>query len=328
LRRVTLLFTSSLETPFILEDLQLLRRHYDVSHLVTRSFDAPFRILWGIPGADLTFSWFASVYTAAVVFVARMFGKKSIVVVGGADVTRVDAAGYGQWASPWRALLAGYALRRAWRVLAVDESLRQEAIRRADYGGENILVVPTGYDPERWTPGDGRTSGVLTIAACESVSRLKVKGIPDLVEAARLLPETPFTIVGIGGDVLRRSGLDAPANVRILPYADREQLLALYRDAAVYCQPSLFEGLANSLCEAMLCGCIPVATDAGGSARVVGNTGFVVTPRDPGALAVALRMALGASADKGVAARSRIMELFPLRRREELLTQLIGTAAE
>ena len=34
-----------------------------------------------------------------------------------------------------------------------------------------------------------------------------------------------------------------------------------------------------------------------------------------------------ASADLGVAARSRIMELFPLRRREEILTQLIGTAA-
>jgi glycosyltransferase involved in cell wall biosynthesis len=275
----------------------------------------------------VTFSWFASVYTAAVVFVAGMFGRKSIVVVGGADVARVDDAGYGQWASPWRALLAGYTLRRAWRVLAVDESLRREAIRRADYGGENILVVPTGYDPERWTPGDGRRRGVLTIAACESVSRLKVKGIPDLVKAARLLPETPFTIVGIGVDVLRRSGLDAPANVRILPYADREHLLALYRDAAVYCQPSLFEGLANSLCEAMLCGCIPVATDAGGSARVVGNTGFVVRPRDPRALADALRMALGASADLGVAARSRIMEFFPLRRREEILTQLIGTAA-
>jgi glycosyltransferase involved in cell wall biosynthesis len=153
-----------------------------------------------------------------------------------------------------------------------------------------------------------------------------VKGIPDLVEAARLLPEARFTIVGIGGDVLRRSGLDAPANVRILPYVDRQELLALYRDAAVYCQPSLFEGLPNSLCEAMLCGCIPVATDAGGSARVVGNTGFVVTPRDPGALAEALRMALGASTDLRVAARSRIMELFPPGRREELLTQLIGTA--
>jgi glycosyltransferase involved in cell wall biosynthesis len=326
LRRVTLLFTSSLETPFILEDLQLLRSHYDVSHIVTRSFDAPFRILREMPDVDLTFSWFASVYTAAVVWMAGMFGRKSIVVVGGADVTRVDDAGYGQWASPWRALCAGYTLRRAWRVLAVDESLRLEAIRRADYGGDNILVVPTGYDPERWTPGNGSSKGVLTIAACESVSRLKVKGIPDLVAAARLLPETPFTIVGISGDVLRRSGLDVPANVRVLPYADREAMLALYRAAAVYCQPSLFEGLANSLCEAMLCGCIPVATDAGGSARVVGNAGFVVAPRDPRALASALRRALGASADLGVAARSRIVELFPLRRREELLTQLIGTA--
>jgi glycosyltransferase involved in cell wall biosynthesis len=327
LRRVTLLFTSSLETPFILEDLQLLRRHYDVSHLVTRSFDAPFRILREMPDVDLTFSWFASVYTAAVVWIAGMFGRKSIVVVGGADVTRVDDAGYGQWASPWRGLCAGYTLRRAWRVLAVDESLRQEAIRRADYGGENILVVPTGYDPARWTAGDGRTRGVLTVAACESLSRLRVKGIPDLVETARLLPETPFTIVGIRGDILRRSGLDVPANMRILPYADREHLLALYRAAAVYCQPSLFEGMANSLCEAMLCGCIPVATDAGGSAQVVGNTGFLVAPGDPRALATALRSALEASADLGVAARSRIMELFPLKRREEFLTRLIGMAA-
>jgi glycosyltransferase involved in cell wall biosynthesis len=327
LRRLTLLFTSTHETSFIAEDLQTLRRHYDVHQIVTRSVLAPFQILRRITRADVTYTWFASTYAAAVVFLAGLFGKKSIVVIGGADVARVDDAAYGQWRSPWKSVLAGYAIRRAWKVLAVDGSLRQEAIRRADYDGENIQVVPTGYNPGEWPPGDGRTRSVLTVAACTTVSRVRVKGIPVLMEAARLLPGVPFTIAGIENDLLRRSALDPPANVRVLPFVSRKELQALYRQSAVYCLPSLFEGLPNSLCEAMLCGCVPVVTDAGGSPHVVGETGFVVPARDSGKLAGAISRALDAPEEKRAAARERVSRLFPAARREEVLRQLIDSAA-
>lgn len=321
----TLLFTSTHETSFIVEDLAFLRRHYQVHHLLTRSVWAPFQILRRIAGVDLTFTWFASAYAAAVVFLANVFGKRSLVVIGGVDAARVDDAGYGQWRSPWRSLLTGYALRRAWRVLAVDESLRNEAMRRADYDGANILVVPTGFDPDRWTPAGTRTRSVLTVAACESVGRLRVKGISDLAQAARLLPDVPFTIVGVRRELVEHAGIELPENIRVIPPVDGERLLALYREAKVYCQASLFEGLPNSLCESMLCGCIPVATAVGGSARVVGDTGFLVDPRDPEGLAAALRRALDGPGESGSAARTRIMRMFPRGQREKTLTELIGS---
>jgi glycosyltransferase involved in cell wall biosynthesis len=324
---VTLLFTSTHETPFIVEDLNLLRRHYEVHHLLTRSLLAPVGIARRVWKTDLCFTWFASVYAAAVVFLSGLAGRKCILVIGGADVARVDDAGYGQWRSPWKSMLTGYALRRAWRVLAVDESLKAEAIRRADYAGENIQVVPTGYDPEFWTPGAGpRTRCVLTVAACANTSRLNVKGIPVLFRAAEILPGIDFTVVGIDIGLLRRSGMNVPRNVEILPRVDREALRALYQQSVVYCQPSLFEGLPNSLCESMLCGCIPVATAVGGSARAVGDTGYLVPPRDPEALAQALMLAVEHHATPSAPARARIAEMFTPRNREETLIRLIESA--
>ena len=86
-----------------------------------------------------------------------MAGKRSIVVIGGADVARVPEMNYGMWLSPWKAVLVRYALRHASRVLAVDESLKEKAVTLAAYSGENIECVPTGFDPNVWVPGDRKS---------------------------------------------------------------------------------------------------------------------------------------------------------------------------
>ena len=325
---MTLLFTSTHLAPFIAEDLACLRRHFEVDHLLTRGILAPFRTAFRVRRADATFTWFASVYAAPVVFLASLFGKRSVLVIGGADVARLDGIGYGLWCSPWKSPLAGYALRRAWRVAAVDESLKREARTRADYGGENIVVIPTGYDPAVWRPGDNpKEQLVLTVAGCDSVSRVRVKGIPQLLEAARLLPDVRFQVVGLTEALTRKAGLVPPANVEVLPPVRRDQLPGLYQRARVYCQPSLFEGLPNSLCEAMLCACVPVATSVGGSPNVVGNNGVVVPAGDPRILAAGINEALNAPEETGLLARQRIIEMFPANRREEALVQLLEDAA-
>ncbi len=71
----------------------------------------------------------------------------------------------------------------------------------------------------------------------------------------------------------------------------REDMVEVYAAAHVVCLPSYREGLPTVLLEAAACGCALVATDVPGCREVVrdGDTGLLVAPRNPVALADALR---------------------------------------
>ena len=79
---------------------------------------------------------------------------------------------------------------------------------------------------------------------------------------------------------------------------------------------SISEGLPNAIGEAMATGIPCVVTDAGDSALLVGDTGFVVPKRDPEALCAAWQRLLEAGPDSrramGERARNRIMEHYNL----------------
>jgi glycosyltransferase involved in cell wall biosynthesis len=183
----------------------------------------------------------------------------------------------------------------------VDE-LGRLGIPRGD-----IVVIPSGVDVERFTPGgpvlgkprrDGDRPRIL------SVGRLiERKGFEDLIAALRALPEAELVIAG-GPPA---SGLDAdPAAGRLRALADRlgvaerlrllgsvprDEMPALYRSADVLACAPWYEPFGLTPLEAMACGVPVVAYAVGGLAESVidGVTGTLVAPRDVRALAVALR---------------------------------------
>jgi glycosyltransferase involved in cell wall biosynthesis len=98
----------------------------------------------------------------------------------------------------------------------------------------------------------------------------------------------------------------------------------------VFAFPSLFEGLCLAVIEAQAAGVPVVATPVGGIRETVvdGETGLLVPPRDPAALAVAIRRLLD---DPDLArrladeARRRVRETYSEQRMIELTLGLYGT---
>jgi glycosyltransferase involved in cell wall biosynthesis len=98
-----------------------------------------------------------------------------------------------------------------------------------------------------------------------------------------------------------------------------ERLVELYAEAEVAVVPSLYEGFSLPAVEAMACGVPLVCTTGGALPEVVGRggeTGLLVPPNDPGALAAAIVRALDDARLRGrlaAAGRARVVERFSWR---------------
>jgi glycosyltransferase involved in cell wall biosynthesis len=324
LGRAKILFTSTLDLPFIAGDVHLLNRHHDVDRLTTHGFLAPFKTLLRLLPVDLSYTWFATTDAYWIVLLSRLLGKSSIIVVDSVDPTDQRSLRGGIWLNPWRTPLVKYAVRHADRVLVVAPMLKEQLKMLCGYHGANIAWVPMGFDVTQWVPADSTQSRVLTVAACADASRLRAKGIDFLVSCAQKMPEVKFTVIGTLRETALGAGIPDAGNVEYLPQVPRSELANHYRATRVYFLPSASEGMPNSLCEAMLCGCIPVATEVGAVPEILGGTGFRVQHGDTEGAVRALRSALEAPASVGDAARQRILDNVLIDRRERELLETIA----
>ncbi|HVZ40552.1 MAG TPA: glycosyltransferase family 4 protein [Candidatus Kapabacteria bacterium] len=323
--RLHLLLASTALYPFVQDDIDMLRRHFPVDVYIGSGVGGAWQNFRRALRADVSISWFGSVYTWFMVMGARLGGGGSIVLLGGVDVAKEPELGYGIWRSRWKGMLLGHALRKADHVFAVDPSLRATLERSSGRTWEKVATLPTGYDAAYWMPGDARSRSVLCVAACNSLDRARVKGIDLLIDAAGAMPDVTFRVIGV--DDATQTALGAvPQNMALLPPVPRDALRAEYRAAAVYCQPSRREGLPNALCEAMLCACVPVGTKVGGIPTAIGDTGGLVEAGNVAALRGALLRALDAGPDAGLRARARIAATFTKERRENILIETIQRA--
>lgn len=206
-------------------------------------------------------------------------------------------------------------------------------------------VVHNGLDLESFRPGrDGSTLRAEMGCADDELLLLAAgaltgqKGFDHLLRAmAELLRVSPRCRLAVAGDGPERSKLQALASelgiagaVRFLGF--RSDMARLLAAADVFVLSSVNEGMARVLIEALACGLPIVATEVSGSKACVeeGENGFLVPPREPQALADALRrMAESREARTRMGRRSRELaeRRFDERRMlDELVTILEGSA--
>ena len=318
--RARILFVYTDFLTFVKTDLEILERHFDVEPVQwtrTRDMKTMLRIIWHLLRTDLSFTWFAGGHADSVVFLSKLFGKKSVVVVGGYEVANVPEIDYGAMVDPKSACKVKYVLENADKVLAVSESNKNEILKYTS--SKNVKLVYNGVNCNKFKPNDKKDNNlVITVG-----SKIKLKGLDTFIESARLLPKRKFMTIGLPGDVINHLKHSKPANMELVGLVSHEDILQYYQRAKVYCQLSCRESFGMALAEAMACECVPVATDNAALPEVVGDAGFYVPYGNPMATAEAIEKAL--QSDKGEEARGRIKNMFPLEGREEELKEIVDS---
>ena len=195
-------------------------------------------------------------------------------------------------------------------------ALVEQHMARAD---AVTLIRGAGVDIEKFHPTPEPPGPVRIVLIARMI---REKGVPEFVEAARLLRgRAEFVLAGAPDEgnhnALSETELrawEAEGTVTWLgPVADIAGLLA---GAHIACQPSSYrEGLPKSALEAMAAGKPLVATNIPGCREAVvdGETGFLVPARDAPALAAALARLIDDSALRarmGAAGRVRVEQNF------------------
>jgi glycosyltransferase involved in cell wall biosynthesis len=287
----------------------------------------PLRLFRAVRRSDLVFGWFASWHTFLPVTFAWLLRKPTVVVAGGFDTARMPEIGYGLQQRRVLGRVSRWVLRRASRIITNSEYTAAETRAIPGVDAAKVSVVQHGVpDPFGQLPAQPRERLALTVGIVDE-RNLERKGLRPFTQAAALLPDVSFAVVGrlddAGAEALRA---EAPANVVLTGWVDDEALAGWYERASVYVQASRHEGFGMSVAEAMLAGCVPVYTEAGALPEVVGDTGVAIDSPDPQAIAAGVKRALSLGPEARERARRRVLERFPVSAREEGLEAVVQQA--
>jgi glycosyltransferase involved in cell wall biosynthesis len=216
--------------------------------------------------------------------------------------------------------------------VVVPSAIAARSFERRGFRGKPLVVhAPT--DEDFFTPSNSARRD-KTFRVCYAGRVELAKGVIYLLKAWKALSLRDAELVLAGDVAPEMTGLIreyGSASVRFKGYLPPEKLVDVYRDADLFAFPSVNEGLARVLLEAMATGLPIVATDCSGADDCVtpGVDGTVVPARDVDALAKALIWHYEnreATIAMGKAARAKIKAHFTMAQYEERMMRTYRSA--
>jgi glycosyltransferase involved in cell wall biosynthesis len=165
----------------------------------------------------------------------------------------------------------------------------------------DVSFIANGIDLKEFTT-EGREVGEPTLVFAGTVCERK--GLLDLRDALLRLRENgslsvPLKVKIAGDDAQEPGGFErmrsafeaARLEVAFLGALSPPEMVALFREASIFCLPSHREGLPLSLLEAMGAGCGVIASRVGDIPYVLdnGDCGVLIEPHDVGALTAGIK---------------------------------------
>jgi glycosyltransferase involved in cell wall biosynthesis len=273
---------------------------------------------------DSFYCWFADYHSFLPVLFAKIFRKKSFVVIGGYDVCRIRNMNYGAFCTPFRGWFCANSMRNASCILPVSMYVARKVKIIAPRTKTKMIYNCVTTEPSN-TCEMQKTDTILTVGLIDNERTFYLKGIDTFIEIARKLPGFRFQIVGINQKALTYKLGNIPINLCLFGRVTPEELGSFYQKARIYCQLSRSESFGVSIAEAMTYGVFPIVTNEGGMPEVVGAVGAVVE-RDPQHIAELItdRLLKDGFPDE-TRIRTQVSVLFSKRQRAESLLQIIDT---
>lgn len=360
MKRTKALFVKqfTLNPKFITNDIDLLRTEYDVTTDNVRTSKGIstifalvkqyFYLLFNIWKFKFVFIWFADYHSFLPVLFAKVFGKKSIICAGGYECTYIPEVNCGVFTNATlkkraRNFCAAFSLKHCSLILPVDESLIENVNTYiySDTPGKEPLhdgikhfipgiktafeTLHLGYDPEifKMLPGVQKERSIISAGLIINDDEFRRKGFDLLVEAAKIMTDVKFVLVGLNDEFYEKlSALKLP-NLHLDKIVSYERLIEEYSKAKVFAQISMFEGMPSTICEAMMCGCVPVGSNVNGLPKIVDGCGYLIKEKNVKDLCSTLLIALNSIPELEIKAREHIMNIFSIEQRKSKLLKII-----
>lgn len=258
---------------------------------------------------DVIHSFFGLPCGLMAYVVTRFYHKPHVLSIRGSDVPYYDPYRF-KHIYPIVTPIIKIVWKGADKTVANSQGLKDLAIR-VDPEAQ-ISVIPNGIDLVQFSTKT-KTDGSFEILAVGRAVKRKgfqylIAALPDIISQA-----TVPVLVKIVGDGAYLKDLEKLAKelkvenyIQFTGLVDHKEIHKVYTSADVFVLPSLAEGMANVILEAIASGLPVITTDTGGTKELINGNGFIIPAENPKAISnCILKLMNDKSLKNSMSAKSR-----------------------